>query len=123
MTEEIEMNSRCEYPANRVLVDIIELLQAMAEAGFCHNTNWRSHCSGSPLLCVDVWAEENELNVFGQGDGLEPPQISPIVSSTTVNGKSDGWCLYSATEFSCLHSLYDVLFALYQERKGEQLDL
>ena len=119
MNDEIEMNNRCEYPANRVLVDIIELLQAMAEVGFCYTVGWRSHCAGEPLLCVDLWPDENELNIFGAPDGRTPAQIAPIVSATTVNGLSVGWCTYSATEFACLHKLYDTLFALYQERKGD----
>ena len=118
MNEEIEMNSRCEYPADRVLVDIIELLQAMATLGFCFSIGWRSHCSGSPLLCVDLWQEYNENNCHGAPDGRLPAQISPIISSTTVNGLSVGWCSYSASEFGSLHAVYDALFALYQKRRG-----
>ena len=118
MNDEIEMNNRCEYPANRVLVDIIELLQAMAEAGFCYNVGWRSHCVGEPLLCVDLWAAVNEKNIFGMAEA-GTDQIAPIVSATTVNNHSTGWCSYNATEFDSLHRLYDTLFALYQERKGD----
>ena len=116
MENEIEENSRSEYPAARIVLDIFELLQAMMEIGFSFTTYWRSHCIGEPLLTVDVWEADDPNNRFGVADPTnpEPNAIYPV-----LNGCEKGRASYNETETRSLHRLYDNLFDIYKKRKGD----
>lgn len=114
--QEQEMNSRSEYPAARLVIDIMELLQAMASIGFCTTFQWRSDCAGDPLITVDVWDSVSDGNVYGEP--TKDGQNAPLVSSCGSKVENIGWCSYSETETYSLHRLYDLLFALYQTRKN-----
>jgi hypothetical protein len=124
-TEEIKMETfeteeqqqpRSEYPADRIVIDIFELLQDMMTIGFSFTTYWRSNCVGEPLLSIDLWESENENNRFGVFDheNPEPNAIYPI-----LHGCTSGRASYNETHTGSLHGLYNRLWDIYTKRKSE----
>src|SRR6478609_12243746 len=111
--EDEEENNRADYPAERLVIDIMELLQDMRVAGFAFVTYFRSHCLGEPMITVDLWEADNDLNTFGNplADIEGDKSIYPIISGTRTGRAS-----YSGTDTKPLHDLYDLLFSEYRKR-------
>jgi len=116
MQNEIEENNRSEYPASRIVLDIMDLLNDMMATEFCFTVYWRTHCNGEPILSIDLWESDSPHNIYGTYD---PENPSKYHTEDSIYPLYSGTAYYIEQQTSSLHRLYDDLFAIYQTRKPE----
>jgi len=93
-----EENNRSEYPADRIIMDIFELIQAMSMINFSHSIYWSNMADCENVLSVSVW------------DNDSPSHI--VVSCAN----------YSDTETDSLNVLYEKLWCIYKQVNPIQSD-
>ena len=91
MENMIEENHRSEYPADRIVMDIFELIQAMSMIAFRHSIYWSRLTDGDSTLSVGVWDENSQVNL-------------------TIE-----YATYNETETDSLNGLYERLWEVYKK--------
>lgn len=108
---------KADYPCDRVLMDIFQLVLDMRAAGFAVKLELGGmDAELQNTLLVDVWDSASEKNCFGRAE--EPGEIEAVISSYYGNQNGSGRCWFDHDDFDCLHKLYDAMHALLLERAG-----
>lgn len=106
-----------DYPCERVLLDIFQLVLDMRAAGFAVKLELGGRDAElQNTLLVDVWESQSDKNCFGKAE--EAGEIEAVISSYYGNHNGSGRCWFDYDDFDCLHTLYDSMRALLLARTG-----